>query len=323
MSNTASLPSPTAPTAAPPGAAPPTAALWLRAIRAPSLTATFAPSLATALAGAALGWEIAPWLALSSVFGVLAVQIGVNLMNDVEDFARGIDAPGALGGSGVLTEHLIAPATLRRAAWLAFGLGALLGLPALLAEPSLLGVVAVAALGAWGYSGGPGLKYHALGDLTVVALCGPVLTVGLSLAAFGTADATIALLGLAFGLAAVGILHVNNFQDVDVDRAAGAKTVALALGTRASRLYLAAVYALALVVWPLAALAAALPAPAALVPLVAAAPFAALVARIWRASRAPGGLQSPALALVRVDAAKAHLALGALIALGLAISLAI
>ena len=55
----------------------------------------------------------------------------------------------------------------------------------MLREPALLGVVAIAALGAWGYSSGPGLKYRALGDLAVVLLCGPVLTVGFALAAFG------------------------------------------------------------------------------------------------------------------------------------------
>lgn len=323
MPNSNALSASSAPTNAPVTPAPRVPlATWLRAIRAPSLTATFAPSLATALAGALLGWSIAPWLALSAALGVLLVQIGVNLLNDVSDFARGIDAPGNLGGSGVLVDRSLTPERLARAAWLAFGLGALLGLPALVAEPSLLWVVALAAFGAWGYSSGPGLKYRALGDLTVLALCGPLLTLGFSLAAFGRADVTIAALGFAFGLAAVGILHVNNLQDMDVDRASGARTVALALGARGSLLYLVAVYALALAVWPVAALAKGLPLPAALVPLVATLPIAALVSRLWRASRLPGGLQSPALALVRVDAAKAHLALGASIAAGLAISLA-
>ena len=321
-SNTSSAsPSPTNALVTP--ASPVPLTTWLRAIRAPSLTATFAPSLATALAGALLGWSIAPLRALSAALGVLIVQIGVNLMNDISDFARGIDAPGNLGGSGVLVDHSLTPERLARAAWLSFGLGALLGLPALLAEPSLLGVVALAALGAWGYSGGPGLKYRALGDLTVLALCGPLLSVGFSLAAFGRADVTIAVLGFAFGLAAVGILHVNNFQDMEVDRASGARTVALALGAQGARVYLATVYLLALSVWPVAALLAGFPLPAALVPLLAAIPITRLVTRLWRASRLPDGLCSPALALVRVDAAKAHLALGALIAAGLAISLAL
>ncbi len=295
-------------------------ALWLRAIRAPSLTATLMPAVATALLGTLLGWAIAPLTALFAGLGVLLVQIGVNLLNDVEDDNRGIDRPGRLGGSGVLQDGSLPPRALAQVAWAAFALGALCGLPALLREPALLGVVAIAALGAWGYSSGPGLKYRALGDLAVVLLCGPVLTVGFALAAFGQASWLVAVLGLAFGFAAVGILHVNNLQDMTIDAAAGARTIALRLGAAGSRGYLVAVYALALVAWPVAAIASGLPLRAALVPLIAIVPIAALVVRLVRASRSDR-LADPAFALARVDAAKAHLALGALVSVGLALAL--
>jgi len=295
--------------------------IWLRAVRAPSLTATFMPSLTTLLLGHALGWELRPALALLAALGVLAVQIGVNLMNDVEDDRRHIDVPGTLGGSGVIQAGLVPAETLRRVARGAFAVGLALGLPALVTEPALLGVVAVAALGAWGYSGGPGLKYRALGDLAVVTLCGPVLTVGVALAAFGAASPEVVALGLAFGFAALGILHVNNLQDMEVDARAGARTVALALGRSGARVYLVVVYALALAVWPSAALVAGLPAVAALAPVAAAPPVVALVVRLWRAASTPGGLADPRLALARVDAAKVHLALGALVALGLVLCL--
>jgi len=297
--------------------------VWLRAIRAPSLTATFAPCAATALLGYVSGWTIDPGLALFSVLGVLAVQIGVNLMNDVEDDQRGIDVPGTLGGSGVLQARLVSPATLRRAAWGAFAVGFALGLPALIAEPGLLALVAIAALGAWGYSGGPGLKYRGLGDLAVVALCGPVLTAGFALAAFGHVASSVLGLGIAFGFAALGILHVNNFQDMRVDAAHGAKTVALALGTGGSRAYLVIMYAIALGAWPVGAALASLPWPAVVIPLAAAIPIGSLLRRLLGATTAAdaSGLQAPTLALVRIEAAKVHLALGALISLGLIVSL--
>jgi len=301
----------------------PSLATWLRAIRAPSLTATFAPCLATGLLGGVLGWDIAWGLALSAALGVIAVQIGVNLMNDVEDDDRGIDVPGTLGGSGVLQAGLVSRTSMRRAAWLAFALGMLLGLPALITEPSLSLVVVMAALGAWGYSSGPGLKYRALGDLAVVTLCGPVLTVGFALAAFGTTSPLVLALGLAFGFAAVGILHINNFQDMQADAATGAKTLALALGVAGPRFYLLLVYALALVLWPVAGALAGLPWAAVLIPIVAALPMARLLVPLMRATNADAarGLQAPSLALVRIDAAKVHLALGALVSLGLAVSL--
>lgn len=301
-------------------------ATWLTAIRAPSLTATFAPSLATLLLGLVQEvWVFRPVLALCAVLGVLMVQIGVNLMNDVEDDKRAIDRPGTLGGSGVIQSGLLSRRQVERAALFAFGAGALFGLPTLIAEPALLIIVAIAAFGSWGYSSGVGLKYRALGDIAVLLLCGPLLTAGFALAAFGGFDLLIVALGLAFGLAAVGILHVNNLQDMANDAGRGIRTVALALGLSGARRYLVAVYAAALVIWPIAALAAGLHVVAALVPLVAAVPAGQLVKRLLDASAdhalASGGLQAPSLALVRVDAAKVHLALGALVSVGLVLAM--
>lgn len=294
--------------------------LWLRAVRAPSLSATLMPCVAAALLGSLEGGVMAPLRALFAALGVLAVQTGVNLMNDVEDDDRGIDGPGRLGGSGVLQDGSLEAGTLRRVAWLAFGVGGLLGLPALIAEPVLLGVVGLAALGAWGYSAGPGLKYRALGDVAVVLLCGPLLTVGFAVAAFGQASWANVALGLTFGFAAVGILHVNNLQDMGVDAAAGARTVALALGAGGSRVYLVLIYAVALFLWPIAARIAGLPWVVSAAPLLAALPIGRLVRRVVDASRRDA-MTEPALALVRVDAAKLHLSLGALVALGFTIAL--
>lgn len=302
-----------------------TASTWVRAVRAPSLSATFAPSLATFLLGLAQGWVVRPWLALCAVLGVLMVQIGVNLMNDVEDDRRQIDRPGTLGGSGVIQDGTISPAMLKRAALMAFGMGMLLGLPPLFAEPTLLIIVAIAAFGSWGYSSGVGLKYKALGDVAVLLLCGPVLTIGFSLAAFGTFDTVVISLGLALGLAAVGILHTNNFQDMDNDKSRGVFTLALALGVAGSTRYLVGVYVLALILWPATVIAAGLHPVTAIVPLLAVVPIAGLIRRLAKAAADPRGasvgLGAPELAMVRVDAAKVHLALGALMSLGLIVSI--
>jgi 1,4-dihydroxy-2-naphthoate octaprenyltransferase len=270
---------------------------------------------------------VRPLLAFCAVLGVLAVQVGVNLMNDVEDDARAIDRPGTLGGSGVIQDGTLTSGALRRAAAIAFGLGLVFGIPVIVAEPLLLALVAVSAFGAWGYSSGVGLKYRALGDVAVLLLCGPVLTVGFSLAAFGRFDVLVVTLGLALGFAAVGILHANNFQDMENDQSRGVRTLALLMGVAGSRGYLVAVYALALAVWPLAALLGGLHVVAALLPLLAAVPVAQLIARLITASKDPRGasvgLSGPELSLVRIDAAKVHLALGALMSLGLVVSMII
>ncbi len=296
--------------------------LWARAVRAPSLSATGAPCVAVLLLGLLQGWSVNPLLAFFSVLGVLAVQISVNLLNDLEDLKRRIDVEGTLGGSGVMQEGLLQPREVQRAAIICLALGILFGLPAVFAQPQLLWLIAFSGVGALGYSHGPALKYRALGDLAVLLLCGPVLTIGFSLAAFGRFDALVLALGMAFGFAAVGILHVNNFQDIDNDKRAGAVTVARLLGVSGSRVYLVSVYALAVSVWPIVASAEGLPLLSVLVPCLGFIPAFWLTRRLWTASRQGlEGLGRPELRLVRFDAAKVHLAIGICVSVGLGLSL--
>ncbi|MEZ4367265.1 MAG: prenyltransferase [Kofleriaceae bacterium] len=278
------------------------------------------PCLAALLLGLVGGAVARPLLAITAALGALVLQVGVNLMNDVEDHRRLIDGPGGLGGAGVIQRGWLSARVVRRAALGCFVVGGALGLPAIVAEPGpLLGVATVALVGAVGYSGrGLALKYRALGDLAVITLCGPVLTVGFALAAFGTLAWATVLLGVAFGLMAVGILHTNNLQDIDDDRACGAVTVASLLGVAAGKRYLVALYLGAAAAWIGAAVAAELPWFAALVPLATLLPLAPLVRDVLAAD----DLKAPTLALIRIRAAQAHLAFGvtACVALGVALA---
>lgn len=296
------------------------AAIWWQAIRAVSLTATLTPSIAVVLFGLVAGWELRPWLALSALLGVVMLQLAVNLQNDVEDHLRLLDLPGGLGGAGVIQKGWLSAQTVRRVATACLVGGAVLGVPALIAHPwQMIAIAVVAVVGTAGYSGKPfGFKYVALGDATVFALCGPAIALGMSYAAFGTANLGVWMLGGIFGAAAVAILHVNNMQDVDADRARGAVTVARKLGPARSKGYLIACYlvvvSLAVLLgtqtpsrWPWLA--------AAVLALAISTP---LVRRVIDAS----DLQAPHLVLVRVHAAQTHLLIGLVVIAALGAQLA-
>ncbi|MBX9769148.1 MAG: prenyltransferase, partial [Bdellovibrionales bacterium] len=186
---------------------------YFQSLRAISLTATGAPCVAMLLLGHNLGWPIDIWKALAAVLGVLLLQIAVNVLNDIGDHLRLIDLPGTWGGSGVLQNGWLTVKDLRRLAVFAIILGGLLGLFALRDHLQLVGgaVICIAALGTIGYSGRAlQLKYRALGDITVWLLCGPALTIGFALAAFGEWNEIVIWMGALFGFLACGILHVNN-----------------------------------------------------------------------------------------------------------------
>ena len=200
---------------------------------------------------------------------------------------------------------------MNRAAYGLMFVGLVLGVPTLMVEPRvMLGLGVLTLVGASGYSGKPfGLKYRALGDATVFLLCGPLLCFGASIAMFGRAIPGVWPIGALFGAAATAILHVNNMQDVEVDKRAGAKTIALTLGPAGSKLYLILLYTGAAIAW------CALRLP--LVPFIVGAlgfiPAVRLLARVVMAPRLDVFPQ------LRIQAAQAHLAIGAAVAVALTI----
>jgi len=210
---------------------------WLSAIRAISLTATLMPSLAVVLWIYLSGLEVEWMTVIPAILGVLCLQIAVNLFNDVGDYIKLIDLPTSLGGSGVIQKAWLTTKQVRNGAWTALIAGGLLGVPALIQSPQgifLCGVLAV--FGVLGYSGRPfHLKYKALGDLAVFALCGPVLAMGVSYAAIGEVSHGVMAIGVFFGFASAAILNANNMNDIEVDTARGASTLASVLGFRVAR----------------------------------------------------------------------------------------
>ena len=213
---------------------------WLRVIRAFSLTATATPWIAVV----AWSWReraaARGLVGLCALLGAVCLQIAINLFNDVEDYRRLIDLPGTLGGSGVIQSGWRTPAELKKIAVIALLVGAALGLPAIYRSSSvLLWIGATAALSVLLYSGKQfGLKYIALGDLAVWLLCGPLLVTGFYLSIFDFWNSGALWIGSFFGFLAVGILHVNNLQDMKLDHRRGMTTLAILLGFRGSLQFL-------------------------------------------------------------------------------------
>jgi 1,4-dihydroxy-2-naphthoate polyprenyltransferase len=294
---------------------------WLQTVRAPSLTASATPGLAVLFFGLALGWEANFALFSMAILGALFLQIAINIWNDVYDHLRLIDLPGTAGGSGILLEGTLSARQLNKLSWVCLIIGVALGLPVLVMQPALMTVIGgVAVLGVLGYSGPPlNLKYRALGDINVFLLCGPLLTAGFSIAAFSRVSSDILLIGAYFGLAAVGILHSNNLQDIPVDGKRGARTLASLLGFRQARHLLWIVYVLAWLSLLASSLHGAMPL-LALLPTVLAIPLAFAHSR---AALSASGPESGRLAGIRIKTAQLHLVMGLLLCAGLILSRAL
>ena len=221
-----------------------TPAQWLEGARPRTLPAAIAPVAAgTGAAAAVDGFDLGR--ALLALLVAVALQVGVNYANDYSDGIRGTDAdrvgPLRLVGSGVAS-----PGAVKRAALLAFAVGAVAGLVLALLVAWWLVLVGVACLlGAWYYTGGSSpYGYRGLGEVSVFVFFGLVATVGTTYVQAERVTTASVLAGVGCGALACAILVANNLRDIPTDRGAGKRTLAVRLGDRRTRLlYVGLVFA--------------------------------------------------------------------------------
>ncbi len=282
---------------------------WLIGARPRTLPAAVVPVLVGAACavgeGGIVWWRVGAALVVS-----LALQVGVNYANDYSDGVRGTDTarvgPVRLVASGIAT-----PQAVKRAALIAFGVAALVGLALAVATTWWLLAVGVACIAAaWGYTGGPSpYGYMGLGEVFVFVFFGLVATVGTTFVAVERVTALAVIAGCGVGCLACALLVVNNLRDIPTDTAAGKRTLAVRFGDPRTRTIFvglvvgAFAFAIVAAIWRPPALLVLLAIP------VAAVPVRSVV------DRASG----PALIGVLGATGRTQLAYGALFALGLAL----
>jgi len=220
--------------------------IWVTAARPRTLPAAIAPVLVgTALAGSEDVFR--PLAFVAALLGSIFIQIGTNLSNDYSDARRGADTEDRLGPVRVTAGGLVPPRKVLHATWLAFGIAVLAGLYLVfLVGPELLLVGGLSILAGVLYTGGPKpYGYEGLGELFVFLFFGVVAVVGSYYVQ--TEDLTWPALALSvpIGLLAAGVLMVNNIRDIDTDRRASKRTLAVRIGRERARSVFVATIALA------------------------------------------------------------------------------
>ena len=253
------------------------------------------------------------WKALLALVVSLALQVAVNYANDYSDGIRGTDAdrvgPMRLVGSGAA-----APAAVKRAAFLAFGVAGG-GRAGAGRDHRVVAGRGRAGLGAgrvvlhrrlepYGYLG--------LGEVMVFVFFGLVAVVGTTYVQTETLASSAAVYAaVGVGALACAILVVNNLRDIPTDTVAGKRTLAVVLGPDRTRaLYL-------LLVWP---------PPAAVVAVAVSTTWWALLGLGFLAPAARGvrtvmsGAVGPALVPVLQSTGLAELAWAVLVAVPLTLA---
>jgi 1,4-dihydroxy-2-naphthoate octaprenyltransferase len=226
--------------------------LWLLAARPRTLPAAVAPVLVgTALAGSEDVFRALPFLA--ALVGSVFIQIGTNLSNDYSDARRGADTEDRLGPVRVTAGGLMPPRRVLIGTYVAFGVAVAAGLYlAAVAGWELLVVGAASILAGVLYTGGPRpYGYEGLGELFVFLFFGIVAVAGSYFVQTEELRWEAFALAVPVGLLASAILVVNNVRDIDTDRRAGKRTLAVKLGRESARKLFAGMVVASFLVPPL------------------------------------------------------------------------
>ena len=225
---------------------------WLNNARPISLPQSLLPAL-TAVALTCGQGHFSTIAAIASIVGVIALHLGLNLMDDWYDYKVGsAEARQAVANEGFrgrmvkypyLTSGEATPKELHRAAFSFLGAAALMGV-AVIAVRGWMTLVWMAAAIVIGmsYSGGPlKLGFRGFGELVIFIMFGPLLMTGVYWAITGSVDLKIVWLSTAVGFLVTNIVYSHSVLDAVPDAKMGKKTMAHLMGGPKGQIFLSAI----------------------------------------------------------------------------------
>jgi 1,4-dihydroxy-2-naphthoate octaprenyltransferase len=225
---------------------------WLLASRPKTLAGAAVPVMLGSAYAAYLIGHYYPVSAISAHFAYLPMvlcflfafimQIDANLVNDYYDYRKGNDNEMRLGPQRACQEGWVTLPAMRKAIAFTTLLACLVGMPLICyGGVELIGIGALCVLFCFLYT--TMLAGKGLGDILVIIFFGviPVVFTCYVIVPPTMQDMSQMpwVLSVACGLVVDTLLIVNNFRDIDNDRAVGKRTLVVCIGKRAtSVLYL-------------------------------------------------------------------------------------
>ena len=220
--------------------------LWLRQMRFPFITATIVPILIGSSAAFATVGTFNLVLFILALVAIICLNLGANMANEYFDHLSGNDwvnknrSPFS-GGTGLIQAGLTSPKAVLIAAWVAFAIGAMVGIVILLITRSrfilTLGLIGLG--GGYFYTANPiRLGYRGAGEVVIGLLCG----LGPVYGAYFLQTRSIDLVPLGpaviISLLVFLVILINEFPDADADAAVNKKTLVVLLGANtAAQIY--------------------------------------------------------------------------------------
>jgi 1,4-dihydroxy-2-naphthoate octaprenyltransferase len=210
---------------------------WLVAARPPTLLAAVAPVLVGA--GLAVRDEVFRVDAFAATLAAaVLINVAANFANDASDAHRGADTPDRIGPPRAVATGMLTARQVWIGTAVAVAVAAALGIYlAWISSWAIIAIGAASIVAMLGYTGGPmPYGYRGLGEVFVFVFFGLVAVVGSRYVHDATAPQEAWLLAVPVGFLVTAILVANNVRDIDTDRSAGKRTLAVRIGRPATRI---------------------------------------------------------------------------------------
>ncbi|MDR3609904.1 MAG: 1,4-dihydroxy-2-naphthoate polyprenyltransferase [Ignavibacteriaceae bacterium] len=209
---------------------------WIIAARPRTLPAAVVP----VIVGSTAAYSDNKFILLNAFIALLCsllIQIGTNFTNDLYDYLKGADNVKRKGPLRVMVNGLITVKEMKAGIAIVFLSAFILGLYLVYSGGIFVLLIGIASiLAGIAYTAGPyPLAYNGLGDLFVFMFFGIVGTVGTYYVQAHSLTYLPFLCSIPVGALITNILVVNNYRDIDEDRAANKYTLAVKFGRSFTR----------------------------------------------------------------------------------------
>ncbi|MDH3973198.1 MAG: 1,4-dihydroxy-2-naphthoate octaprenyltransferase [Deltaproteobacteria bacterium] len=220
--------------------------LYLKALRAPFLSATTLPMILGGLLALKEKEGSMLLFALIITCGAL-INLATNTLNDYFDYIKGCDNKETprtpfSGGSGLIVDGLLTTEEVSRLSTVLIFFAFTSGLVILTLSPANPFIVLLLGLGGiflgYAYSAPPfSLSSRGLGELAVFLACGPLSVIAPCYIMSGAFSTTSLFASLPPGLMTTAILWINQFPDFESDRKSGKRNLLVRIGREKGRLF--------------------------------------------------------------------------------------
>ena len=200
----------------------------------------FPLSVIPVLLGAVLGYksseQFSSGLFFITVISIVSIHAAGNLVNTYYDYMKGVDTKSS--DDRTLVDNMLKPEQVVTLASYLYALGIICVLLLMVLSKAIGTQLAIIYFGgffvSFSYTGGLGLKYHALGDVVFIVVFGPLVVLVSFMIQVGVFSFLPLVLSVPLAFLSEAVLHSNNTRDMEADKKTNVRTLAIIVGKEIS-----------------------------------------------------------------------------------------